>query len=122
MVSTRTSYQASWPFELTIGKGPRDEMIHVQGPWAAHQAPDLDRLVGEGMQLVDGGAFPGPGGRCDWIAAQYEHDGEVWLQRRCRVPLDPDAVVMVTAQTRQNTAAVTFAAADEVSRTLVARR
>jgi hypothetical protein len=117
-----TPYQASWPFELTIGKGPRDEMIHVQGPWAPHQAPELDRLVAEGMRRVDRGAFPGPAGRCDWITVQYEHAGQVWLQRRCLVPLGREAVVLVTAQARPETAPVTFAAADEMSRTLISRR
>lgn len=94
-----TDDSVNWAVELTIAGGPLDQMLYVQGPFLASHAPSLEALIGPGMEAVGRMNLDGSAGVIQAIELAYQHEGQPWRQWRYLVPIGPEQVVLITAQT-----------------------
>lgn len=94
-----TDESVNWAIELTIAGGPLDQMLYVQGPFLTRDAPSLDAMIAPGMQMVGRASLDGSAGAIQAIELGYQHEGLPWRQWRYLVPIGPEHVVLVTAQT-----------------------
>jgi hypothetical protein len=109
-----TKLQVDWAFELAPSDQalPRDAMIYLRGPWP--NAPRLDDFIADGMREAARRTFAIRGGPCHAIDLEYHHEDVAWWQGRWLAPLDPERVLLVTAQSPREAAVAVRAAGDEI--------
>ena len=98
-----------WNVEFTIEDGKdQDEIFTLRVPFAKGSAPELDALVAKGMTVA--------AKTKDGVEVTYSLAGAAWRQRRQLVPLEPDALLLITAQASDARAAKVLALADQLAR------
>jgi len=114
-----TPHDVAWPFELVQTHPQGEAMVYLQGFWPRAEAPELDGLVAEGMQLAGRAELAiSPTRRGEWIALVYEHAGVASVQYRLRLDLEDGRAALVTAQAPAPMGETAFAAARTLATSL----